>query len=299
MNTTVEYNWVHDSVKYGVRFDGQPPRTGSHGKLFSNVAWHSGGLLVKGDYHQVRHNLAFDLHKETEKLEDGQNCSMCVYGYVRDNPVAINKHTKTDHNAADSINGGTGNGGHSKVKKVEPLPGVASDNVQTNIREAVIDEDNHDFRPRKNSTFLQYGGVGPYLSPSTDRWTQYWIPGRQSYKASTPIPPDGSTTVKTDRDSVMWLIALNAQASRVTFLASCNASLRSHPKEHSREWNNIGHEPRPTEDHLWSSSPIPSPENVYYLPTSLKPRTKYCWKVDTLMPGGTISPGDVWSFITV
>lgn len=115
--------------------------------------------MVKGDYHTVRHNLAFGLHKETTKLEDGQNCSICVYGYVRDNPVPINKHTITDHNAADYINGGTGNGGHSKVKKVEPLPGIASDNIQTNIHEAVLDATNHDFRPRKNSTLLKYGGV--------------------------------------------------------------------------------------------------------------------------------------------
>ena len=296
-NTTLANNWAHDSLKYGLRLDGQPPHTGSHARMTGNVAWNSGGLMVKGDYHTVNYNLAFDLRKESHSAVERQNCSICVLEYVGTNPVPVNSHTTTVHNVADFINGGTGNGGHSKVTKVEPLPGLPSDNVQTNVREEVMDVENLDFRPRKNSTFLKYGGVGPYV-PTGDRWTQYWIPGRQSYKASTPIPPDGSATVKTDRDSVMWLIALNAQASRVTFLASCNASLHSHPKEDRQEWNNIGHEPRPTEDHLWSSSPIPSPENVYYLPTSLKPRTKYCWKVDTIMPEGTIVPGDVWSFTT-
>lgn len=118
-----------------------------------------------------------------------------------------------------------------------------------------------------------------------------------TYKASTPIPPDGSTTVKTDRDSVMWLIALQAQASRVTFLTSCNASSHSGNIEHI-ERNYIGHEPSPI-DYLWSSGPIPASENVYYLPTSLKPKTKYCWKVDTLTAGASVVLGDVWSFTTV
>ena len=297
-HTTLSYNWVHDSVKYGIRFDGQPPRVGTSATLSNNVAWHCGGLMVKGDNHTVEHNMAFDLYKDVATAVAAQNCSICVLGYVRDNPGPMNKLTTTDHNVADFINGGTGNGGQSKVKKVEPLPGFASANVQADIWEGVLDAVNYDFRPHKNSSFFKYGGVGPYILAG-DRWTQYLIPGRQSYKASTPIPPDGSTTVKTDRDSVMWLIALNAQASRVTFLASCNASLHSHPKEDRQEWNNIGHEPRPTEDHLWLSSPIPSPENVYYLPTSLKPKTKYCWKIDTLMPEGTIVPGDVWSFTTM
>eukprot|EP00117_Sycon_ciliatum_P024791 scpid59654/ scgid20718/ len=179
-HTTLSYNWVHDSVKYGIRFDGQPPRVGTSATLSNNVAWHCGGLMVKGDNHTVEHNMAFDLYKDVATAVAAQNCSICVLGYVRDNPGPMNKLTTTDHNVADFINGGTGNGGQSKVKKVEPLPGFASANVQADIWEGVLDAVNYDFRPHKNSSFFKYGGVGPYILAG-DRWTQYLIPGRQSY----------------------------------------------------------------------------------------------------------------------
>ena len=37
----------------------------------------------------------------------------------------------------------------------------------------------------------------------------YWIPGRQIEKASSPVPVDGSVTVRTEfRDSLMWLMTM-------------------------------------------------------------------------------------------
>lgn len=53
-------NWIHDSPKYGLRFDGEPPKIGLHGTMDSNVAWKMNGLMIKGDFHTVKNNLAFD-----------------------------------------------------------------------------------------------------------------------------------------------------------------------------------------------------------------------------------------------
>ena len=52
-NAISQQNWVHSSPKYGLRFDGQPPRVGTRGTMKENVVWKCGGIMVKGDYHKV------------------------------------------------------------------------------------------------------------------------------------------------------------------------------------------------------------------------------------------------------
>ena len=47
-NAYVAYNWAHSSPKYGLRFDGQPPRVGRNGTLSHNVVFQTNGLMVKG-----------------------------------------------------------------------------------------------------------------------------------------------------------------------------------------------------------------------------------------------------------
>lgn len=56
----LKQNWIHDSPKYALRFDGDPPRIGRHGAMMQNVAWNISALMVKGDYQKVYNNLAFD-----------------------------------------------------------------------------------------------------------------------------------------------------------------------------------------------------------------------------------------------
>ena len=62
-----QYNWVHSTPKYGIRFDGQPPRVGTMGTIRNNVVWKSNGIMVKGDSHTVLNNLAFDKRNDKKK----------------------------------------------------------------------------------------------------------------------------------------------------------------------------------------------------------------------------------------
>lgn len=51
-NVYLENNWSHDSPKNGFRFDGKPFKTklfGTNGTVIANVAWHTNGILLKGD----------------------------------------------------------------------------------------------------------------------------------------------------------------------------------------------------------------------------------------------------------
>lgn len=56
-NLVFEQNWIHDSPKFGLRFDGGPPNIGRNGTMRKNVIRKTNGMMVKGDYHTVDHNL--------------------------------------------------------------------------------------------------------------------------------------------------------------------------------------------------------------------------------------------------
>ena len=59
----IAYNWIHDIIKYGIRFDAPIGQIGEgrNGTMHHNVIWNAaGGLMVKGDYHNIHNNTVFD-----------------------------------------------------------------------------------------------------------------------------------------------------------------------------------------------------------------------------------------------
>ena len=63
------HNWVHDSPKKGLRFDGNGHPLGIHGYQGFNVVWNIHGnseMYPKGDNHTVESNLAYDDHDNTD-----------------------------------------------------------------------------------------------------------------------------------------------------------------------------------------------------------------------------------------
>ncbi|KAL9951207.1 hypothetical protein ACROYT_G043829 [Oculina patagonica] len=269
----LQNNWVHSSPKYGLRFDaGKPPGVGQNGTIKGNVVWKCGGIMVKGEFHTVLNNLAFDRRDENSRDKRADGCTLCVLKRFREEPIDMNTDSVVLRNAADIANGG-------KIKGVSyPLPGrLVEFNIAGYVRKEVVDADNLDFRPRKDSRFNK-DKVGPYIYKPSSKY--YWIPGRQLYKASTPVPPDGSNKVKPDRDAVMWLNAFGASIHHVYFGTNKAKVAEATPK--SPEY----------------SAKITSDGNVYYLSESLQPGSTYYWRVDAEIDGETIYEGDVWSFQT-
>ena len=59
----IAYNWIHDIIKYGARFDAPINEVGegANGTMHHNVIWNAaGGLMVKGDYHDIHNNTVFN-----------------------------------------------------------------------------------------------------------------------------------------------------------------------------------------------------------------------------------------------
>ena len=52
------YNWLHDTEKYGARFDHSGTADGVNGLMHHNVAWNclAGGIMAKGNNHKIYNN---------------------------------------------------------------------------------------------------------------------------------------------------------------------------------------------------------------------------------------------------
>ena len=93
-DANIAYNWIHDTIKYGIRMDGPMGGTneGRNATVHHNVLWNMrGALMVKGDYHKTHNNTIFGNDQDKNNIivlfEDG-------FG---------NENSTTAFNAADKI----------------------------------------------------------------------------------------------------------------------------------------------------------------------------------------------------
>ncbi|CAL4065211.1 unnamed protein product, partial [Meganyctiphanes norvegica] len=261
----VSHNWVHDSPKLAVRFDGAGERMGYNGYQGFNVVWKTNGMMVKGDNHTVENNVAFD--------RESNGCDICVIYIIRDDTTIENNHTIVINNGAKQADGGKNvfDGGRW------PIAGEVVENNYFNedIKYHMIDPDNWDYRPVAGGA-LTVGEVvrGPYEEDSSF----YWIPGQMQYKTSIPIPLSGSK-VDSSRDAVIFLQGYRADKHHFYF--GEDQSIVGSAGVEDDEFQFI----RNVED-----------GNVFPLP-SLKSNSQYFWRVDSDRYGH-VYKGDVWNFYT-
>ena len=89
----IAYNWIHDIIKYGARFDAPIGQAGEgrNGTMHHNVIWNAaGGLMVKGDYHDIHNNTVFN--------STGKNDII----FLTDGGIN-NKNSTLHYNAVDSM----------------------------------------------------------------------------------------------------------------------------------------------------------------------------------------------------
>jgi len=278
-DSIVRYNWVHNSVKQGIRFDNKnTPNApyGNNGNVFNNVAWNTERVYFKGDNHFIFNNLSFDNHKNDLIISSNKD----IQGH--------NYKTITRNNISNKFSG------HRTKPRVKfPVPGIVDHNFDgvtlgLTVRSQLRDVDNLDFRPKANSSLIDAGAqikgktsfflgkapdIGPYEFGSLD----YWIPGFQDVIASKPVPPALSTTVKLDAD-LMWLNAYKAASHQVYFGEQQKAVEQANTKapQYQGEFKH----------------------NIF-TPTKLIAGKTYYWRVDALFDGkaaGRVIKGDVWSF---
>ena len=171
-NVQIRYNWLHDTEKFGARFDGEGAGYGGH--MHHNVIWNvQGGIMVKGYNHNIYNNTAFDNGDKNDiivMIDQGGN----------DGTLTVN-------NAANTI------AGHrTSTYELYPTPGVYENNwngyeIGLNIKDLLVDVSNNNFRPIENSGLIDagflyndldiaYTGVAPDIG-AYEFNGEYWIPG--------------------------------------------------------------------------------------------------------------------------
>jgi hypothetical protein len=189
----IRYNWGHDTIKIGNRFDG--PRAGlgnDHGLSHHNVFWDctSEGIFMKGDYHECYNNTAYS---------SGTDISLPAVS--TDGLSPMNQNSITRNNACGTLS----------------AAGTKNHNWTGSVTGQMRDPANFDFRPISTSALKDAGAVisgittgylgsAPDIGAYENNCTSYWIPGCKFEKASTPVPPDGATGVKRACDPA-WLSA--------------------------------------------------------------------------------------------
>ena len=168
----IRYNWLHDTIKYGARFDGNG--NGNNGLMHHNVIWNvQGGIMIKGYEHRLYNNTAFDNGDKNDiivMIEQGGN-----------------EGTITRNNAANKI------AGHrSGTYQDYPVPGIYDHNwngyeLGGDIKDHLIDPENLDFRPHPDSALID---AGIFVDGITDAFngdapdqgayehgSEMWVPG--------------------------------------------------------------------------------------------------------------------------
>lgn len=301
LGSVIRYNWLHESAqasryidpKYGLRFDGSfigylaGERVHPHGgTVHHNVIWDTRSLYIKGDDHEVHHNLSFDNLRNDIAIRSGagnpvpreplEGFDYPGFGPGIDHPQENDK-TVTRNNLAGQIS--------SKMGAPSiGLPGKHSNNWAGDVRSQLRDPDHLDFRLVPESRLIDAGffvdgisgepvgrtvDVGPYEAGAT----HYWIPGRKAAHASTPIPPEGATDVRVDAD-LMWLEGYRAAGHEVYLGKSRRAVEDAGPG--SSEYQGS------VQSNILELEPLEFGET-------------YFWRVDVLLESGKIR-GPVWRF---
>ena len=149
------YNWLHDTEKYGARFDHSGTADGVNGIMHHNLAWNceSGGIMVKGNNHKIYNNTVLNSGSKNDiivlQINSGDHSSTIVKNNAADkianhrtNNVAINFGTYTNN----------WNGYSESVT----------------LNSILTDTANNDFSPGSSSPLID---AGTAISGITDQYT--------------------------------------------------------------------------------------------------------------------------------
>ena len=168
----IRYNWLHDTEKFGARFDGEGDGYGGH--MHHNVIWNvQGGIMVKGYNHNIYNNTAFDNGDKNDiiiMIDQGGN----------DGTITVN-------NVANKI-AGHRTGDYQSY----PVPGNYENNwngyeLGLDIKDFLVDVENYNFSLIENSGLIDSGSIYDNLeityvgeAPDVGAYEfggDYWVPG--------------------------------------------------------------------------------------------------------------------------
>ncbi len=264
--TEIAYNWVHDTPKAGIRFDGVEgaAKTGKDGLVHHNVVWNSAFNIIKGDTQGTYNNLMFN------------NIITDLIIFNKASAGGLNYSSETLNNLV-----GTLQGRKSGTSEQLAVPGIVANNITGNTSEILSHLKGAywgDFRPKDNAVIIDMGTSNSSLmtiehlgsSPDIGAYEygdhNSWIPGHSHSIASNPVPFNNATNVDLNIE-LMFSQDLNRFSYDVYLGKNIDALL-----------------------------PVDKIDNKYSL-NDLSPNTQYYWRVDVI-ENNKVTTGDIWSFST-
>jgi len=251
-NTVVEQNWMYNSAK-GLRLDSGSNSafcpTEVNNTITRNVAMGTNGMMLKNDYNFYTGNMA--LWGPFDKPHGAS--PSCTFRVDTGRFDTENAHSIVEGNVADSAcqERGVTRTGHENVYDAE---------IESQLR----DPRNLDFRPRSGS-LVDHKNAGAYVLGDT----QYWIPGRQEWRASVPVPPHGTLTAKSDLD-LMFLPAYGCDKHNIYLGGKRNK--------------------------MSLQGSLVNGDNIWLQQSAFQAGKTYYWRVDAVTYNGDVIPGAVWNF---
>ena len=161
--SAIHHNWLHDSVKYGVRYDAPVPNpelAGTNGLVHHNVLWNlPKAMMIKGDSHNIFNNTSFNI----------SGVDLIILDEVYPDPPGGSSNTSTiiRNNLAGKISGHRQN--------PQTPPGTEDHNVYSdtsssyNSSALLTDPENKNFTP--NSSAVELIDAGVIITGITDGYS--------------------------------------------------------------------------------------------------------------------------------
>ena len=149
-NAKIRFNWVHDTIKYGIRFDGNGE--GFNGYVHHNIGWNcEGAIMIKGGEldsygnsvggHFVYNNTAYNSTVKNDimvlNVQAGQDIN---YGSIVKN------------NLVEKLSGH-----RSDAEAFEPRIIHSNNFTPANVEDYLLDEANGDYRPTNDPSIVGAG----------------------------------------------------------------------------------------------------------------------------------------------
>ena len=262
--------WGRDTGKLAFRLDGDstiPLKVGDGGLFSHNVAINTSGIHTAGNGHVVEYNTAVD----GTYIKAGDATVSFMFQKPGD---PLNKTWSFASPVLESKNGSKGEGvtalfESNAADAFAQGQSISKNNVIGGFDAGIALRDvwNLDFRPCPD-TAIARNGAGAY---NASVGKIYWIPGRQLWQPSTPIPQHGSMVARLDTD-LMFLGALHA-TQHVVYFGNSSGRLEA-----------IAH--------------LTGEENLADIGQyNIQAKHRYYWRVDAIVQGRVIV-GQTWHFTT-
>ena len=167
------FNWLHDTGKYGFRFDAPvstPCTAGEYGLAHHNVIWNIGdpndntggiGMMIKGNNQQIYNNTVFNCLK-TDILIVDENCTTTsgttnTNSYTRNNLTDFigGNRSAVANNVNDIPGSSLGRVTHNLSQWKDDFPQASTSNVNYDVTNFLLEKPVLSFFPNANNSQAQ------------------------------------------------------------------------------------------------------------------------------------------------